>query len=164
VVIAGGGDLDAELRQRARDAGLTGTVQFLGAVPQSDMPAWLSAADIVAVPSERDDDGNVDGLPNVVMEALASATPLVSTAAGGIGSVVQHGRTGLLVPERDADALAAEIETLLTNEQLREQIGRAARREACERYTWDRFAKRLEAVFDLAVEQGQKTAKAEGRA
>jgi glycosyltransferase involved in cell wall biosynthesis len=127
------------------------------------MPAWLSAADVVAVPSVRDDDGNVDGLPNVVMETLASGTPLVSTTAGGIGSVVQHGRTGLLVPERDARALASAIETLLEDEHLRERIGQAARREACERYTWDRFAQRLEAVFDLAVERGQRSGKAEGR-
>ncbi len=164
LAIAGGGDLDAELRQRARDAGLGGTVQFLGAVPQSDMPAWLSAADVVAVPSVRDDEGNVDGLPNVVMEALASGTPLVSTTAGGIGAVVQHGRTGLLVPERDAHALAAEIETLLEDEHLRERIGQAARREACERYTWDRVAERLEAVFDLAVGRGQGFGRAKGRA
>jgi glycosyltransferase involved in cell wall biosynthesis len=163
VAIAGDGDLNAELRQRARDAGVAGTIQFLGAVPQSDMPAWLSAADVVAVPSVRDDEGNVDGLPNVVMEALASGTPLVSTTAGGIGSVVQHGRSGLLVPERDVDALASAIETLLEDEYLRERIGQAARRDACEQHTWGRFAERLEAVFDVAVERSRKTAKAEDR-
>jgi glycosyltransferase involved in cell wall biosynthesis len=97
------------------------------------------------------------------MEALASGTPLVSTTAGGIGSVVQHGRSGLLVPERDADALASAIETLLEDEYLRERIGQAARRDACEQHTWGRFAERLEAVFDVAVERSRKTAKAEDR-
>jgi glycosyltransferase involved in cell wall biosynthesis len=151
VVIAGGGDLDGELRRRARDAGVAHAVQFLGVIAQSEMPGWLSAADVVAVPSVRDDAGNVDGLPNVVLEALASATPLVSTPAGGIASVVEHGRTGLLVPERDAGALAAAIETLLADGQLRIRVGQAARREVCERYTWDQYAARLEGIYDRAL-------------
>jgi glycosyltransferase involved in cell wall biosynthesis len=151
VVIAGGGDLADELKGRARDAGVAHTVQFLGAIAQSEMPAWLSAADVVAVPSVRDDSGNVDGLPNVVLEALASATPLVTTPAGGIGSVVEDGRTALLVPERDADALASALATLLADGELRARIGQAARREVCERYTWEQYAARLEAIYDRAV-------------
>jgi glycosyltransferase involved in cell wall biosynthesis len=151
VVIAGGGDLAEELKGHARDAGIAHAVQFLGAVAQSEMPAWLSAADLVAVPSVRDDSGNVDGLPNVVMEALASATPLVTTPAGGIGSVVEHGRTGLLVPERDPEALASALATLLADGELRARIGQAARREVCERYTWEQYAARLEAIYDRAV-------------
>ena len=151
VVIAGGGDLDGELKQRARDAGVAHVVQVLGTVTQSVMPAWLSAADVVAVPSVRDDEGNVDGLPNIVMEALASGAPLVSTPAGGIASVVEHGRTGLLVPERDPGALAAAIESLLADEALRSRIGQAARREVCERHTWEQYAAHLESIYDRAV-------------
>ena len=151
VVIAGGGDLAEELKGRARDAGVANAVQFLGAVAQSEMPALLAAADIVVVPSVRDDSGNVDGLPNVVMEALASATPLVTTPAGGIGSVVEHGRTGLLVPERDPEALASALATLLADGGLRARIGQAARREVCERYTWEQYAERLEGIYDRAL-------------
>ena len=72
-----------------------------GVLHQDEVAASLAAADVVVVPSVRDPSGNVDGLPNVVMEALASATALVATPAGGIRSVVQDGRTGLLVPEAD---------------------------------------------------------------
>ena len=153
VVIAGGGDLAVELEGRARDAGVAHIVQFLGAIAQSEMPAWLSAADVVALPSVRDDLGNVDGLPNVVLEALAAGAPLVSTPAGGIASVVEHGRTGLLVPERDSDALADAIETLLADDELRNRIGQAARREVCERYTWDQYAARLESLYDGVVDR-----------
>ena len=151
VVIAGGGDLAGELKGRARDAGVAHAVLFLGSIAQSQMPGWLSAADVVAVPSVRDDSGNVDGLPNVVLEALASGTPLVSTPAGGIASVVEHGRTGLLVPERDPGALAAAIESLLADEALRSRIGQAARREVCERHTWEQYAAHLESIYDRAV-------------
>jgi glycosyltransferase involved in cell wall biosynthesis len=151
VVIAGGGDLADELKERARRAGVARTVHFLGAIAQSDMPAWLSAADVVAVPSVRDDLGNVDGLPNVVMEALASATPLVTTPAGGIASVVEDGRTAMLVPERNAEALASACAMLLADESLRTRIGQAARREVCERYTWEQYAARLEGIYDRAL-------------
>jgi glycosyltransferase involved in cell wall biosynthesis len=153
LVIAGGGDLADELKERAGDAGVAHAVRFLGAVAQSDMPAWLSAADVVAVPSVRDDSGNVDGLPNVVMEALASATPLVTTPAGGIASVVEHGRTALVVPERDVDALVSALATLLADADLRTRIGQAARREVCERYTWEQYAARLEGIYDRALDR-----------
>ena len=63
--------------------------------------------------------GNVDGLPNTVMEALASGTPLVATPVGGIGSVVDNGRTGLLVSEQSPAELAAAIASLLENPSLR---------------------------------------------
>jgi glycosyltransferase involved in cell wall biosynthesis len=157
LVIAGGGDLDQELRGRARDAGIERSVHFLGSIAQSDIPSLLAGADCIAVPSVRDDAGNVDGLPNVVMESLASATPLVATPAGGIGAVVDHGRTGLLVPERDAAALADALASLLSDAALRRRIGLAARQDVCARYTWERFAERLEEIFDRAVERERMT-------
>ena len=162
VVSAGGGDLAGELTGRARDAGVAHAVLFLGSIAQSQMPGWLSAADVVAVPSVRDDSGNVDGLPNVVLEALASGTPLVSTPAGGIASVVEHGRTGLLVPERDPGALAAAIESLLADGALRSRIGQAARREVCERHTWEQYASRLERIYDHVVARDSARPPAEG--
>jgi glycosyltransferase involved in cell wall biosynthesis len=162
LVIAGGGDLEQELRSRATDAGIGAVVHLLGPVAQSDMPSLLAAADVIAVPSIRDDAGNVDGLPNVVMESLASATPLVATPAGGIGAVVVDGRTGFLVPERDATALAAALTRVLADAPLRARVGQAARQDVCERYTWERFARRLEEIFDLAVERRASRTAAEG--
>src|SRR5262249_18394221 len=64
VAIAGTGDLDASLRGQAAAAGVADTVQFLGVVPQTEIPSWLAAADIAAAPSIRGEAGNVDGLPN----------------------------------------------------------------------------------------------------
>ena len=164
LVIAGGGDLEQELRSRATDAGVGSVVHFLGSVAQSEMPALLAAADVLAVPSVRDDAGNVDGLPNVVMESLASGTPLVATAAGGIGAVVDEGRTGFLVPERDAAALADTLVRVLTDPALRARVGLAARQEVCALHTWERFAERLEVIFDIAVERHANRTTAEGPA
>ena len=98
LVLGGGGDLDASLRSRAAALGLGTRVRFPGVLGHDDVARHLAAADIAVVPSVHDEAGNVDGLPNVVMEALASATPLVATTAGGIPSVVEDGADGQACP------------------------------------------------------------------
>jgi glycosyltransferase involved in cell wall biosynthesis len=157
LVIGGGGDLDAELRARARERGIAARVSFPGVLPQDAVAAGLAAADIAVVPSVRDDAGNVDGLPNTVMEALASATPLVATRVGGIPSVIEHERTGWLVAERDAAALEAAIEHLLSHPEARAGLGSAARADVLRRRTWEMVAEAFEQVYDRAA------ARAEGR-
>jgi glycosyltransferase involved in cell wall biosynthesis len=147
LALAGSGDLDEELRHRAGELGIARRVTFLGAVPQQQIPTWLAAATIVVVPSVRDEAGNVDGLPNTLLEALASGTPVVTTAAGGIGSVVVDGHTGSVVPERDPEALAQAIEHLLTRPAAAARLGQAARAEMCRSYTWDRVAHRFEQAY-----------------
>jgi glycosyltransferase involved in cell wall biosynthesis len=113
--------------------------------------AWLATADVVAIPSVRDDSGNVDGLPNIVLEALASGTPLVATPAGGIGSVVEHDRTGLLVGERDAGALAQAIAALAADPDRRIRLGNAGRAAVVARFGWESTAARFEAAYDRAL-------------
>jgi glycosyltransferase involved in cell wall biosynthesis len=151
LVLAGGGDLDAELRERARAVGIAALVRFPGNVPHDQVAAALAAADVVVVPSIRDDAGNVDGLPNVVLEALASGTPLVATGAGGIGAVVRDQRTGLLVAERDPAALASAIASLLDDPARAAAIGEAARHEAAVAFGWDRAAERFEQAYNQAA-------------
>jgi glycosyltransferase involved in cell wall biosynthesis len=150
LVLAGGGDLDAPLRARAEAAGIAASVRFPGVLPHDDVAQHLAAADVVAIPSVRDDAGNVDGLPNVVMEALASGTPVVATPAGGIASVVRDGDTGLLVAERDPAALAGALARLFDSPGLREALGRRARTEMEARFGWDRVAERFEEAYDRA--------------
>jgi glycosyltransferase involved in cell wall biosynthesis len=147
VAIAGDGDLDAALRARARAAGIEENVQFLGVVPHHEVPMLLAAADVAAVPSVHDDAGNVDGLPNTVMEIMASGTPLVATLAGGIGAVATDGRTARLVPERDAGALAAAISDLLREPSSASVIGTQARDLVCRQHSWERVAEDFEAVY-----------------
>jgi glycosyltransferase involved in cell wall biosynthesis len=151
LAIGGAGDLEAELKERARGQQLSGRVRFLGNLAQQDVAALLAAADAVVVPSVRDDSGNVDGLPNVVMEAMASGTPLVTTAAGGIGAVVEHGRTAAVIPERDPSALAAAIVDVLGDRSRAQQLGAAARAVVESRYGWHATAKRFEAAYDRAL-------------
>ena len=147
IAIAGDGDLADELRRRAVDRGIADRVWFLGSVSQDRVPGLLAAADLVVVPSVRDDRGNVDGLPNVVLEALATGAALVSTPAGGITSVARDGHTAAIVPERDVDALAASIDELLRHPERRQALGEAARHAMVQEHTWHHFATRLDEIY-----------------
>ena len=152
LILAGTGDLDEELRARAAGGGIADRVTWLGAIPQGEVADWLAAADIAAVPSVRDDAGNVDGLPNTLLEALATGTPVVATHAGGIGAVAVDRKTALVVPERDPGALADAIAELLSDAGLRTAIGDAARERMQREHTWERVAERFETTYELAIE------------
>jgi glycosyltransferase involved in cell wall biosynthesis len=151
LALAGEGTLRDELRARAERLGVGGRVFFLGNRPQDEVAGLFAAAEVVVAPSIRDDAGNVDGLPNVVMEALASGTPLVTTTAGGIGSVVTHEQTALVVPEKDAGALAAALNRVLSNEGLRAHLGSEARALVRQRFGWARTAEQFEDVYRRAL-------------
>lgn len=150
LVLAGGGDLEQEFRAGLTERGIAQRVVMPGVLRQGDVAHAMAAADIVAVPSVRDEAGNVDGLPNVVMEALASGTPVVASPAGGIGSSVRDEVTGLLVPERDVAGLAAAIRRLLDDRAFGRALGLRARQWALEERSWARVAESLEYAYDMA--------------
>ncbi len=147
VAIAGGGDLEAALRSRARAAGVADRVMLLGVMAHDEVPALLAAADVVAAPSVRDDAGNVDGLPNTVLEMMASATPLVTTRAGGIGAVATDGDTARIVPERDASGLAEAVAGLLRDPARARAMGARARDVVEHEYSWTRVARTFDAIY-----------------
>ena len=147
LVIAGSGDLEHALRTQAADLGMESHIQFLGVVPQHDIPMWLAASDVAAVPSTHDDAGNVDGLPNTVLEVMASATPIVATRAGGIGMVAVDGESARLVPERDPEALARAIADLLRQPARGAELGRRARDVVCRDYSWGRVADAFDLIY-----------------
>jgi glycosyltransferase involved in cell wall biosynthesis len=151
LVIAGEGDLRAELEARARGGAAADRIHWLGNLPQDEVGAWFAAADVVAVPSVHDERGNVDGLPNTLLEGLATGTPIVTTAAGGIGAVVEHDRDALVVPERDARALADAIGALLRDDNRRARLGREGRSLVEARFGWAAAAARFEAAYDRAL-------------
>ncbi len=151
LALAGEGTLEAELRERARRAGVADRVRCLGNVPQERVGELFAAADVVCVPSVRDDRGNVDGLPNVLMEALAAGSPVVTTAAGGILSVVTDDVTGLIVPERDSEAIAAALARIIAQPALGRRLGSAARTLVEQRFGWSRAAEAFEAAYLRAL-------------
>ena len=151
LAIAGYGDLRAELERRADELGVASSVRFPGQIERQRAASYIGAADVYAVPSIRDQKGNVDGLPNALLEGMAAARPIVASRVAGIPDVIVDGVHGLLVPERDPGALAGAVARLLGDRDLARRLGAAARRRVLEDLTWDQTAARFEAVYQRAL-------------
>jgi glycosyltransferase involved in cell wall biosynthesis len=139
IVIAGEGPLRGELEAQTAAAGLEGAVRFLG--HRSDPEVVMAALDVYVLPSIS------EGMPNTVLEAMATGLPVVVTRVGGADELVQHGVTGFLVPPREADALARALATLLRDEALRRTSGAAARLRAETEFTLPGMIRRYEALY-----------------
>lgn len=109
LTLAGDGPWRARLKAAVERLGLSDYVQFPGFIPHEGMPALLRAADMLVMPSIRRPNGDSDGLPTVIVEALLHRLPVVATNVASIPDVVRHGETGLLAPEGDPAALAQAI-------------------------------------------------------
>jgi glycosyltransferase involved in cell wall biosynthesis len=131
--VVGAGTCEDALRDQVRLLDLAELVTFHGPLPAHAVQEVMRAASVFAAPCVHAADGDRDGLPTVLLEAMSIGTPCVSTPVTGIPEAVRTGRTGLLVPERDPDALAEAIARLLDDADLRVRLATAARAhvEAC---------------------------------
>ncbi len=134
VDVIGEGPLRSELTARIDGLGLTGRVRLLGPATTTQVQAAMASSRLVVLPCRIDADGDRDGMPTVLVEALALGVPVVSTDVVGIGELVVNGETGLLVPAEDVAALAVALERLLVDPALALQLGRAGRRLVAERF------------------------------
>jgi glycosyltransferase involved in cell wall biosynthesis len=125
LAIVGAGEERERLQRRARERGVAERVRFAGAVPQADLPAWYSAADVLLLASSR------EGWANVLLESMACGTPVVATRIWGTPEVVQDGRVGELVDVREGDAFAQAVRALLAR-----RPDRAAVRRYAEGFSW----------------------------
>lgn len=125
--------------------GVVDRVRLLGSVPHDEVPALMRRADVVVATPWYEPFGIVP------LEAAACGVPLVGSAVGGLLDTVRHGRTGVLVPPRDPSALASALRLLLGDPEARDQLGRAARRLACARYSWQRVAAATAEVYASLV-------------
>jgi colanic acid/amylovoran biosynthesis glycosyltransferase len=128
--VVGDGPLRADLERQARRLGIGELVSFPGWVAYEVMPSAYHAADVLAVPSVRARDGDVDGLPNVVVEALACGTPVVASDIGGLPEAIRPDKTGLLCAPGDADGLADALDRALRSGALRARFAAAGRQLA----------------------------------
>lgn len=125
--IIGTGPLEAELQQQIEQLGLQNRVELMGARPQKEVIDSVQNAAVFAAPYVVGADGNCDGLPTVLLEAMALGTPCISTDVTGVPEVLRDRQTGLMVPQHDPVALAAAIEGLLANPAERVQLSTQAR-------------------------------------
>jgi glycosyltransferase involved in cell wall biosynthesis len=144
LAIVGQGTLRPALESQAAALGLTGRTTFAGV--RLDVPDVLRASDIFVLPSTW------EGLPMVILEALAAGCPIVSTAVGGVPSAVTDEVTGILVPPRDPAALAAGLERLAKDEALRRRLAAEGKRLFAERFSAEAMARRYESLYVAACE------------
>lgn len=149
VVLAGAGDLLETFRRRL--ASWSDRAHLPGVVLRDALPDLYRAADLFVLPAVHDRQGNVDGLPNVILEAMASGLPVVASGISGIPLAVDDGTHGLLVPERDPGALASALDSLLAGVETRREMGRAARRRAETELTWTAVAGRYRRAYTEAL-------------
>jgi glycosyltransferase involved in cell wall biosynthesis len=129
--IAGDGPLRAALQARADAAGLRDVVTLTGALASAEIVARMAQAALLIAPSIEAADGDRDGLPNVILEAMACGLPVIATTASAAGEAVVDGVHGRLLPPADPRALAAAILASLRDARWRCEAGRNAREKVC---------------------------------
>jgi glycosyltransferase involved in cell wall biosynthesis len=140
LILVGDGVLRGELETQVTSLGLAGRVRFLGL--RSDIPELLGASDVFVLSSD------FEGNPLSVLEAMAAGLPIVSTAVGGVPSLLENGTSGLLVQHGDAAGLSSAMESLLADRKLRQAMGAAAARRGRESFDVANMVHAYEEVYE----------------
>jgi len=147
--ILGTGPLEQALRGQIRSAGLDHRIELAGWVSPETVSREMAEATVFTMPSRISGTGDRDGIPNVVLEAMAAGLPVVATRVSGIPEAVVHGETGLLVEADVPLALADALEQIVTNERLAADLGASAATRARAQFAIEASARRLAAAFRL---------------
>ena len=145
--IVGTGPLRDDLRIQIDDLGLADQVTLLGAMTHDDLVGVYGQATAFALVPQITENGDRDGIPNVLVEAMAAGLPVVSTSVSGIPELIDHGRTGLLVPPNDPQATAAALERLLQDSEARRHVSTAAQSQLKERFECWESTKTIHALL-----------------
>jgi glycosyltransferase involved in cell wall biosynthesis len=122
VSIVGTGPLDGQLRQLAGELGILDRVEFIGAMEHSAVSGWLRSLDAFVLAAKMDANGDMDGVPVAVMEAMSQQVPVISTRISGIPELVIHEQTGLLAQPSNPKDLACQLHRLLLEPELRTKL------------------------------------------
>ena len=151
--IVGEGELENCLKKLINDLKVNENVKLLGRKQQEEIIELMQHEDIMLAPSITSSEGDQEGIPVSLMEALAMGLPVVSTQHSGIPELVQNGKFGFLVPERDADALADKLEYLIEHPELRREMGQLGRQYVQENYDIDKLNDRLVCIYQKLLEK-----------
>jgi glycosyltransferase involved in cell wall biosynthesis len=141
-ILVGKGPELANLNKLAKELGIDKNIIFTGFVPENDLPNYYSACDIFVLHS------TYEAFGIVLIEAMASCKPIVSTMVGAVPEVVDHEKTGILVPPCDSKALAEAIERLIIDKELRRKMGKLGRQKAEKYYDWKSIAQRYIHLYE----------------
>jgi colanic acid/amylovoran biosynthesis glycosyltransferase len=150
--IAGKGPLQPELEMLAGGLGILRDVHFLGFLSQSKLQELYASSHLFLHPSEISPNQDQEGVPNSVLEAMATGLPVVATRHGGIPEAVDHGRTGFLVAEEDHVGLANAMQLITSSPILLKQMGERAHATVLQRFEQDAQIDQLESFYKEAIE------------
>jgi glycosyltransferase involved in cell wall biosynthesis len=153
LTFAGSGPLLDDLQSAARSLGIAPSVSFPGFLDQPALARLYREAHLFVHPSETGPDGNREGIPNAMLEAMATGLPTVATHHGGIPEAVADRASGLLVPERDPEALAAALAEIAASPSLYDTLATGAARAIREKFDLAKQSANLEAHYQEAIER-----------
>ena len=146
-VLLGEGELRQEIQRKVEEYGLEKDVMLMGTVPHGMMPLYESAMDVLVLPSLA------EGRPNVVIEAMACERPVVATAVSGIPELIQHKKTGILIPPSNVDAIKEGLSVILSDPTLGDRMGRAGRKRLTEMgLSWENHAHNMLRIYRELIE------------
>ena len=145
--ISGAGVREQEIMALIHELDLDDTVRMQPAVTQETLRQIYQQATLFALPCQIAENNDRDGIPNVLVEAMAAGLPVVSTNISGIPELIEQGVSGLLVPQKDARALADAITALLAAPELRQRLGQAAREKVCREFDAEANVRTLQQLF-----------------
>ncbi|MDQ6808209.1 MAG: glycosyltransferase [Verrucomicrobiota bacterium] len=151
LIIAGKGPLQAHLEELAEELGIQDKVHFRGFVSQPELMDLYATSHLFLHPSETPPDQNQEGIPNSILEAMSTGLAVAATKHGGIPEAVEDGRTGLLVEERDFEALAGAIKKLIATPNTFVEVGRLASEYVAADFEQSAAIRALESHYDEAI-------------
>jgi len=151
LVTIGDGHLLDATKERAAEPGIADKVTFRGTCSPQEVAAWMQRATALVQHSVTAEDGNREGTPNVILEAMLSGLPVVGTRHGGIKDVIDEETNGLLADEWDIDSMANHMLRVAESEQFAEYLAQNARQKAFVNYTLDHYMSSLENIVEEAA-------------
>jgi len=145
-VVAGKGPSKQLIENRIKELGIEDNVKLMGFVPDELLPIYYNAADYFVLPS-----ASGEGLPLVLLEAMACGLPVIATAVGGTPEIVDHMKNGVLVPPMKPDVMAKALSKLLKKEAIGRCIGEEAKKNIKNQFTWEENVRKLEKVYSEFV-------------
>lgn len=149
--IVGEGELRNDLEKQIVNLGLTDIVKLTGKISHNEVNDKVNKADIFVLPCVVTEDGDRDGIPNALIEAMATAKPVISTDVAGIPELIEDGKSGFVVPQKETESLCNAIETLAKNSLLRSEFGACGREKVYESFNIDKIADSVIALFKEQV-------------
>jgi glycosyltransferase involved in cell wall biosynthesis len=150
IILGGDGDRLEEFQSKMER--WADRVHFPGVIFRDTLPDLYRAADFFVLPAVHDSRGNVDGLPNVILEAMASGLPVLASAISGIPLAIRNEEEGFLFAEKDLQGLLVALQRIFADSDARQRMGRAARVKATAELTWKAVSGRYRQAYQDALE------------